>query len=291
MEGKIDLHIHTSYSDGIDSPKKVVEKALKIGLSAIAITDHDTTDGIDEAIRWGSKFGIEIVPGVELSCEGLNDVGEEIHILGYFINWDDAYFQDKLRIFRIARERRARHILDKLYHLGIKLSEERLFQIAGPGSIGRLHIARLMCEEGYVKDPQEAFDKYLIYGKPAFVPRYRLTPEEAIMLIKRTGGIPVLAHPKFGADKKKIVKYLKSKGIVGIEVWYEKHTQREEEKYLNWAKEFGLIPTGGSDSHGGLEEGKEDVIGKMDIPYKVLRDLKRMRHKLYFENTKIFETK
>jgi len=289
MEGKIDLHVHTNYSDGSSSPRKVIEKSVNLNLAAISITDHDTTDGITEGIKWASKFGIEVVPGVELSAEGLNNIGEEIHILGYYINWENAYFQEKLKFFRVARERRARHILDKLYHIGIKLSEDRLFQLAGVGSIGRMHIARLMVDEGYVKTTQEAFDKYLVYGRPAFVPRYRLTSEEAIMLIKKIGGIPVLAHPKFGANRKKIVKYLVSKGLRGIEVYYERHTSQEVEKYLEWAKEFKLIPTGGSDSHGSLEDGTEDVLGKVEIEYKVLRELKKEKRKLFLKNINIFQ--
>lgn len=289
MEGKVDLHIHTNYSDGSLSPRQIVEKSVSLNLAGIGITDHDTTDGIDETIKWASKFGIEVVPGVELSAEGLNHIGEEIHILGYYINWESAYFQEKLKFFRIARERRARHILDKLYHIGVKLSEERLFQIAGVGSIGRMHIARLMLEEGYVRTTQEAFDRYLVYGKPGFVPRYRLTPEEAIMLIKKIGGIPVLAHPKFGANKKKIVKFLVSKGLKGIEVYYEKHTQYETERYLEWAKEFKLIPTGGSDSHGLIEGGTEDCVGKIEIDYKILKELKKEKRKLFLKNINIFQ--
>ena len=228
------------------------------------------------------------MPGIELSSDGLDSVGEEIHILGYYIDWDNSFFQDKLRLFRQARERRVRHILDKLYHLNLKLKEERLFEIAGMGSIGRLHIARLMVEEGHVKTSQEAFDKYLVYGKPAYVPRLRLAPEEAIQMIIRIGGIPVLAHPKYGANKKKIVKYLKGKGLMGIEVYYEKHTPHETETYLEWACTLDLLVTGGSDCHGSLEYGKEELMGSVDIKYKLLHDMKKAKKHLLKKNLSIF---
>ncbi|MDI6757759.1 MAG: PHP domain-containing protein, partial [Endomicrobiia bacterium] len=218
-----DLHLHTAYSDGTFSPVELVRQAQRAGLSAISITDHDITDGITEGLKEGAKRGIEVIPGVELSAEMKSSGEREMHILGYYINWESVKFQEELKLFRQARERRAFHILDKLAQVGIKLDEERLFKIAGIGSIGRLHFAKAMMEAKIVTHTQEAFEKYLGEGRPAYVPKLRLQPEEAIQMIHRIGGLPVLAHPFYGGINKAAVKSLVNKGLMGIEVWHIKH--------------------------------------------------------------------
>ncbi len=280
----VDLHIHTSYSDGTFTPSKLVRHARDKGLAAISITDHDITDGLTEGIKEASKLGVELVPGVELSAAMKSDESE-MHILGYYINWENIKFQEKLKLFRKARERRAFHILDKLSDLGIKLSEEKLFKIAGLGSIGRLHFAKLMYEEKVVDEVQEAFEKYLGEGKPAYVPKLRLKPEEAIQMIQSVGGVPVLAHPYFGGISKAVIKQLVSKGLMGLEVWHIKHSPQSVEQFRKWAKEFDLAMTGGTDCHG--EYNGCALMGKLKIGYETLLKLKELKAKIEGKNKNI----
>lgn len=283
-----DLHLHTTFSDGSFTPTELVKQAHKESLAAISITDHDITDGIDEALIEGAKRGIEVIPGVELSVECKGDSEKEMHILGYYINWQNLKFQEELKLFRQARERRAFHILDKLYHLGIKLDEERLFKIAGIGSIGRLHFARAMLEQRFVNHTQEAFEKYLGEGRPAYVPKIRLRPEEAIKIIYQIGGIPVLAHPFYGGFGKNILRSLVNKGLLGIEVWHTKHPPEVTKTILSWAKEFNLVTTGGTDCHGKIAE-EPQLIGKLKVDYEVVLKLKELKAKLEFGKRKILE--
>lgn len=272
----VDLHIHSTFSDGAFTPEEIVKHASRIGLSAIAITDHDNTDGILSAIGAGEKWGVEIVPGVELSAEPESPKDEEMHILGYYINWQDKNFQEKLRHFREARRERAYQILEKLDRLGIKINPQQLFEFAGRGSVGRMHVARILKEEGFVNYLQEAFDLYLAYGKPAYVPKLRLSSREAINLISQIGGISVIAHPLYGGNSEEIIQKLKSFGLDGIEVYYTNHTPEDVERFQNWAKVFGLLTTGGSDCHGGTID-EEILIGNQKIPYDVLEKLKEYR--------------
>ncbi|MFN3966479.1 MAG: PHP domain-containing protein [Endomicrobiia bacterium] len=276
----VDLHIHTNFSDGSFSPEEVVRYAQEAGLSGIAITDHDITDGILPAIKEGVKRGIEVIPGVELSVELKNSSEGEMHILGYFINWEDVQFQEKLKLFRTTRERRAIYILEKLSQIGIKLNEEKLLNLGGRGSIGRLHIARLLLEEGYINDIREAFQKYLGFGKPAYVPKFRLKPEDAIRMIKKIGGVPVLAHPFYGNyGSRNIISGLVKFGLKGIESWHSKHPQKAKELFMNIAKEFNLVVTGGSDCHGPIGN-EPPLIGTQKVPYEVLLNLKQAKFEI-----------
>jgi len=275
-EMKIDLHLHTFFSDGAYSPEDVIKRATAVGLCAVAITDHDITDGVERAIVAGARYGVEVVPGVELSSESLDSSSEEIHILGYYINWRTPYFQKKLALFRKARLTRAHEICDRLNKLGIPINRDFIFDIEGRGAVGRMHIAKALVAGGWVDTVDEAFQRYLIKGRPAFVKKIRFLPEEAIELILKAGGIPVLAHPKFGASKKKIVKYLAKKGLLGIEAYYIRHTHEETEKFLAWAKEFNLMITGGSDCHGEVA-GRTEEIGKISISYEHLFKMKEYK--------------
>ncbi len=276
----VDLHIHTNFSDGIFSPEEVVRYAQEVGLSAISITDHDITDGILPAVKEGIKRGIEVIPGVELSVESKNSSEGEMHILGYFINWEDIQFQKQLKLFRDARKKRAIHILKKLYQVGVKLDEEKLFKIAGIGSVGRLHIARLLLEEGYVDNIKEAFQKYLGKNRPAYVPKFRLTPEDAIKMIKNIGGVSVLAHPFYGNyGDRNIIEELVRFGLKGIETWHSKHNEEVKKSFDNLAKEFNLIVTGGSDCHGPAGD-EPSLIGTQNVPYEVLLNLKQAKFEI-----------
>jgi len=272
----VDLHIHSTFSDGGFTPEEIVKYASKKGLAAIAITDHDNTDATLSAIRAGKKLGVEIVPGVELSVEPESPRDEEIHILGYYINWQDENFQEKLRRFQEARRKRAYKILEKLDRLGIKIDPQQLFELAGKGSVGRMHVAKVLKDEGFVDYLQKAFDLYLAYGKPAYVPKLRLPSQEALDLISRIGGISVIAHPLYGGNSKEIIQKLKGLGLDGIEVYYTNHTPEDVKRFRSWAKAFSLLITGGSDSHGGTLD-EEVLIGNQEVPYDVLAQLKEYR--------------
>lgn len=280
-ENYIDLHVHTTYSDGSFSPKEVVQYCKNKGIVAVGITDHDTTDGIEEAIEEGKKQGIEVVPGVELSVEFKDSTESEIHILGYYIDWHDKTLQQKLKIFRQVRQERAYKILAKLNSLGIKLEEDEVIkEFSSTQSIGRLHFARILFEKGIVSSVKEAFDLYLGYGMPAYVPKFRLQSQEAISLILQTGGIPILAHPYFGicVDTKSIKK-LVNQGIKGIEVYHSKHHKNVTEELNNIADKYGLLITGGSDCHGAVD-GSEPLLGSLKIPYILLESLKKYKQQL-----------
>jgi len=287
-EMHVDLHLHTYFSDGFYSPEELIRRACVQGLSAIALTDHDTTDGVERAILSGARYGVEVIPAIELSTQGFSDKHDEIHILGYYINWRTVYFQKKLALFRGARLKRAHAICDKLNGLDIPIDRKVIFEMEGQGSVGRMHIAKALFAGGYVKDIDEAFQKYLIKGKPAFVERMRLLPEEAIDMIIGIGGIPVLAHPKFGAPTKKIVRHLAKNGLKGIEVFYPGHSEEEIKKYLLWAGELNLLVTGGSDCHGELP-GRPESIGRQHVPYSSVVKLKEFKYMMMRKNMRLFE--
>jgi len=279
----IDLHVHTIYSDGSLTPKQVINLARKVGVMAVGITDHDITDGVEEAVKEGAKMGIEVIPGVELSSEIKDSAEEEIHILGYYIDWEDKTLQQKLKIFRQARERRAYYIFQKLYDAGVKIKEEDIFS-STIGSIGRLHFAKVMVKEGYSKDIKDAFMTYLGYGKPAYVPKLKLDPKEAIGMILKSGGIPVLAHPYFGnMVDSRFIKKLINMGLKGLEIYYSKHPPNVIKELLLLAEKYDLLITGGSDCHGEVV-GAKPLLGTVDIPYKLLESLKL--YKLEIENYK-----
>ncbi len=273
----VDLHIHTNYSDGVLTPQEVVRRAKEVGLAAISITDHDCADGIDAAIEEGLKIGVEIIPGVELSTEVECVERSEMHILGYYINWKNEQFKDSLSLFRKSRQKRACLILEKLSKLGVYLTDEKL--TGGPESfaIGRLHFAKALINDGYVSTINEAFQKYLSFGKPAYVPKFHLTPEDAIKMILKTGGIPVLAHPYYGHySNKNLIKGLVRDGLAGMEVWHTKHPASTISHFTALANEFGLLATGGSDCHGGFN-GEPPIIGSIKIPYSVVENLKKFK--------------
>lgn len=283
--GKIDLHIHTSYSDGKFTPEQVIEYSHKKGLSAIAITDHDTTDGLPEAIKVAKRCGIEVVPAVELSCIPVNPFEEEIHLLGYYIHWEDECFQEKLKLLRKAREKRAEKMLGKFSRLGIQINPEALFKIAAKGCIGRPHFARILVKMGVVDSEKEAFNRYLASGKPAYVPKLMLSAEEGLQLIQRIGGIPVLAHPWLGANRLGTIQRLMRAGLKGIEVYHPKQSGQPAIRFKNIAEKYGLLVTGGSDCHGPTDN-QSPLIGTLNIPHKLLDELKQYYQSI--TNRKIF---
>lgn len=268
---KIDMHVHTNYSDGLFSPEKVVELAVHKGLSGISITDHDTTEGLERAINHSKKYrDFTLIPGIEFSCI-YND--EEVHILGYFIDYKERDIVEITSKLRRSRYDRTIKIIEKLNELGMGLTLEDVLLISGSdNNIGRPHIARALIKKGYITNIQEGFNKYLNRGKPAYVERYQITIEETVNLIKKGGGISVLAHPGLLKDKN-IVNYCILKGIDGIEAIHSKHTPTDNYVYKEIAKSNGLFITGGSDCHG--EETNGDLLlGRFFIDIDEIPELK-----------------
>ncbi|MFH1714884.1 MAG: PHP domain-containing protein [Elusimicrobiota bacterium] len=269
---KIDLHIHSYYSDGLLSPERIVKLAKGKGLSAIALTDHDTIQGIGEILDYAKANKIEIIPGVELSAYDSNDQNE-VHILGYFFDLHSIVFRNKLAYFAEERKKRAFEIIKKLNELGVSLKIDELNTKEAESVYGRLHIARSLVKKKIVKTTFDAFNQYLAHGKPAYVPKVSITPEESIRIILEAGGVPVLAHPKFNIKDEKIIKrYIKS-GLMGIESYYPKYSKEDTEYYLDFAKKNGLCVSGGSDFHGEIKNGKM-VLGAVDVPYTALESIK-----------------
>jgi 3',5'-nucleoside bisphosphate phosphatase len=242
-----DLHIHTDYSDGTTSPEKVVEEALRLNLRTIAITDHDSIDAVEIAQTiCNNRKGINIIPAVELSSY---HCPADIHILGYFIDIKNSALLEKLAELRLERIERIKKITKKLGNLGVDIHPQEVFDIAGKGSPGRMHMAEALCKRGYCRNIQESFQRYLADECPAYVPKVTLTLEDAIRLVNSSGGIPVYSHP--GATKRdelipKMVEY----GLQGIEVYYPTHSPDDIARYLQLAKKYDLVVTGGSDYHG-----------------------------------------
>ncbi len=261
--GKIDLHVHSTASDGRYSAEDVVRKAAKLGLSIIAITDHDSIDGIMLALTAARHFpGLKVIPGVEIST----DVPQgEVHVLGYFIDFSDGGLKSTLERFRNSRQGRAKGMVDKLSDLGIQIDWQRVKEIAGAGSIGRPHIARALLEKGYISSFKEAFTKYIGRDGPAYVEREKMTPAEAVNLVIRSDGLPVLAHPFTANGTEALIVELKEAGLVGIEAHYDGYTAEEREQLVGLAAKHGLIATGGSDYHG-QDEGNETMMGDAGVP-------------------------
>jgi 3',5'-nucleoside bisphosphate phosphatase len=274
----IDLHAHTTASDGSLTPRELVERAARKGVKALAVTDHDTLDGLEEAITAGRDFGVEIVPGLEISAEFSPGT---MHILGYYISLDSAALLEQLSALRRARNERNPRIIAKLRELGVDITLEEVEQVSGGKVVGRPHFARVMVEKNYVATAQEAFDRYLSKGAPAYVDKARLDPQAAIEAIVQAGGVAVLAHPyqmraRSAEELDKIVSSLKDAGLDGIEVIYSRHSAAQIEEYRSVASHYDLLITGGSDFHGLT---KPDIeigvgLGNLAVPAELLDNVK-----------------
>lgn len=263
-----DLHLHTNFSDSTTSPEEIVDLAIKIGFSAISICDHDSVSGLKDAFKKAENTSLEIIPGIELSCEKNNS---EVHILGYFIDWKNVAFEATLKGLRDARINRAEKILNKLKKYNIYLDIEELLNMSKSEAVGRLHIATLLFEKGYVKTKEEAFKKFIGDKGPCYISGFKLTPLEGIKLIKKYGGIPVIAHPYLIEDESYLEELVKL-GIEGIEVMHSDHSHQDARLYANFAKIHNLLITGGSDDHGKAK--KKALIGTVKLPYKYVECLK-----------------
>ncbi len=254
-----DLHVHTTFSDGVFTPGEVVDRALAMGLGAVAITDHDCVEGVAPALEAASGRDITVVPGVEISAAARD---QEIHILGYFIDCEDTDLRASLDKMKENRVERVKSILELLRKEGLDLDENKVFRDVVDGTIGRMHLARMMVEAGFVANHYEAFDKFLGNGKPCCLKHVRLDFTRAIEMIKSAGGVPVIAHPGTMGSDDLFEDYVKA-GLSGIEVFHVKHKSRETKKYLELALKYGLIVTGGSDCHG--MAGGRILMGKATV--------------------------
>ncbi len=273
--GRADLHVHTTASDGSFSPAEAVDAAASLGLAALAVADHDTVGGVGPALQRAAELGPgapEVIPAVEINTDF--DEGE-IHILGYFIDWENEEFVRTLERLRAGRLNRATRILHKLESLGVPVSLERIISLREEGSVGRPHVARAMVEAGHVRTIREAFERYLSRGRPAYVARERFTPVEAVRTIGRAGGVPVLAHPG-GDATPALIRELIATGLEGIEVFHPEHDRREELYYAALVREHDLVATGGSDSHGSNSPYGAD-IGAVTVDYGVVKELRRRK--------------
>ena len=260
---KVDLHIHSTVSDGKFSPEEIISKAAALGLTIIALADHDSVDGIAPALEAAKAFPpLRIIPCVEISTDMPSG---EAHVLGYFIDYTSDELNASLEKFRSSRQRRAQGMIAKLHNLGIRVDWQRVQEIAGDGSIGRPHIAQAMLEKGYITSIKDAFTGYIEHGGPAYVEREKMTPAEAVALIARSNGLPVLAHPFTVNDPQAMVIELKTAGLVGIEAYYNGYTADEIKSLVSLADRHGLIATGGSDYHG-LDDSDETMLGGVDVP-------------------------
>jgi len=267
---QVDLHVHSTVSDGKYSPKDIIEKAAALGLKVISLTDHDSVDGIFPANAAAETYpDLILIPGVEISTDTSDG---EVHILGYFIDYNSNTLKAALERFRNSRIGRAKGMIARLADLGITIDWERVLELAGEGSIGRPHIARAMQEKGYISSFEEAFDKYIGYGKPAYVERDKMTPSEAVELVLKSEGLPVLAHPFTTGNAEKTAGELKQAGLAGIEAYYKDNTPEQTAMMLEMAERYGLLATGGSDFHG-IEHGNDAMLGSVDVPLEAAERL------------------
>ena len=268
--GKVDLHLHSTVSDGRLTPAEIVHQAAEQGLSVIAITDHDSVEGIAPALVAAKAFPrLKVIPGIELST----DVPQgEVHVLGYFIDYTNREFQVTLEGLHNSRLERAQGMIAKLQNLGIHIDWGRVQEIAGTGSIGRPHIAQAMLEKGYITSFKEAFDKYISRDGPAYFEREKMSPVEAVALVLQVNGLPVLAHPFTASNTETLIAELKAAGLIGIEAYYDVYTADEISRLVSLAERYGLIATGGSDYHG-LETASEIVLGSVDVPMESVERL------------------
>jgi 3',5'-nucleoside bisphosphate phosphatase len=276
----IDLHTHSTASDGTLSPAALVDYALTKGLEALAITDHDTVEGLAEASAEAARTGFEVVPGVEISAQYPQGT---LHILGYYIDFNNTAFLAQLSVLQDARAERNPKIVAKLQSLGLDITFEEIEHVAGTGLVGRPHFAQVLVNKGYVKDAQQAFDRYLKKGSPAYEEKFRFPVNDAIRMIVQAGGIPVLGHPVTlncsNLQLEAEIAAWKGMGLQGLEVYYPEHDAVQTRLYAELARRHDLVATGGSDFHGNMIKGVElgSGRGSLNIPYRVLEQLKKKK--------------
>ena len=270
MSKRVDLHLHTTYSDGRLTPGELIQIAAEQGIGVIAITDHDTVNGIEPALLAVECFPyVTVIPGVEINT----DVHQgEVHILGYFLDYKNQHLLKTLESLRNSRKARAQKMLDKLDELGIHIQWERILEMADGGSVGRPHIAQALFEGQHVETLQDAFERYIGRNGPAYAERSRLSPKEAVELIVKADGLPVIAHPASIKDMDRMIMDLKPSGLVGMEVYYDNYDKATIERLGRLAAKYDLIATGGSDFHG-FEDDHETPLGEARVPFECVQHL------------------
>ena len=271
MDKPCDLHIHSAYSDGILSPGEIVRRASRKGLAAVAVTDHDTIGGQEEALAAGLEYGIDVISGIEFSAIE-NGVG--FHILGYLIDLNDGAINKSVEWLREKRLVRFRGMLDKLDDLGIRIDMDDMQDSGETDSYGRPHLARMMLENGFIDHYQEAYSRYLGNGRAAHVAKEVLSLAKVIELIRNAGGVPVWAHPGGRILNGDYLKDMMEMGLQGVEVWHPNHNSDLEHRIAAVTAEFGLVATGGSDFH--FEEGMKVDIGGKHAPFSSVRRLREL---------------
>lgn len=265
-----DLHLHTTASDGRLEPKDIVSLAHKVGLDVIAITDHDTVNGVKPALDAAQSLpSLIVIPGIEINTDVPHG---EVHILGYFVDYADRKLAVTLQKLRSSRQERAQQMISKLNKLGLNIEWKRVRELAQGGSVCRPHIAQALFEKGCVSSEKEAFDKYIGHDGPAYVERFKLLPTEAVKLVKEAKGLPVLAHPADIVDLDELVTKLKASGLIGIEAYYRGYAQNTIDRLLGIAKRLDLVTTGGTDYHA-FGDSSEIMIGGILTPPESLERL------------------
>ena len=263
--GRLELHAHTHFSDGLLSPAELVERAIERGITALAITDHDVVEGVAPA-QAAAAGRLEIVPGIEVSS---SHEGLDLHILGYFIDPTHEGLLARLALFRDERRQRALAIVERLATLGVPVNPDDVFAAAGPGVVGRPHVAQALLKAGHVPSMEAAFTRYLGTRGEAFVPRPEFPSVEAVRTIVEAGGVAVLAHP--GSLARRIVETLTEAGLGGVEVWHPQHGITAQRKWYEIAQDLKLVPSGGSDFHG---PHRGVGMGEMPVPPRTIEDLR-----------------
>jgi predicted metal-dependent phosphoesterase TrpH len=271
VTAKGDFHLHSTCSDGRLTPTALMELAAANGVRVLSLTDHDSTEGIAEAQVAAARLGVELVPGVELSTD---IPGNEVHILGHFIDWESERFQAAAARFRDGRVGRGKEMVRKLRDLGLMIEWDRVREIAGEASVGRPHVALALREAGYVQTIEEAFDRYIGRNGPAYAEREKLLPEEAVEFIVSCGGLATMAHPNYVENPEPIVAGLKDRGLFGMEVYYKDYSPELVRKLKHIADRHGLLPMGGSDFHG-LGTPGERTPGDIPLPDEVVDEFLR----------------
>ena len=276
MVSRVDLHLHTTVSDGALRPEELVRAASIAGIQVMAVTDHDSVDGIRDAERAASDLSIQVIPGIEVSA-GLD--GDDVHVLGYFLDPDDRVLREALSRLQEDRVAQARSMVERLAELGWPLDWDRVMAIAQGGSIGRPHIARALIERGYVGSVDEAFSRFLRRGGPGYVDGQKLLPQEAVSLIKEAGGVPSLAHPiivgasDYRLDLDRLLPVMVEAGLEGIEAYYKGYTPEVTAFLFGLASRYRLVPTGGSDFHGGGVVADAE-LGAVEVPWETVERLR-----------------
>ncbi|HEY7142101.1 MAG TPA: PHP domain-containing protein [Methylomirabilota bacterium] len=268
----VDLHTHTTASDGTYAPAELVREAVRRGVRVLAVTDHDSVEAVAPALLAAREHPpLEIVPGIEINTDGPQG---EIHVLGFFLDHEAGWLRDLLREFRAERLARVHRIAERLATLGHPIDPEEVFALVQEGSAGRPHVAQVMVRRGYVGTVREAFDRFLAAGKPAYVPHRKVVPREACEIIRRAGGLAVVAHPGFHEDPERMVRELAGTGqLDGVECYYAEHSPEQTARLLALCRELDLAPTGGSDFHG--PKVRAATLGLPPVPWEAWEALRR----------------